>query len=328
MMRRTNDLTPVEIAKIHVNVKSNAIDFKTALERFLDDCEIRNCRSQTIQYYKNELAVFYKILREQDIEVNLKGLVSDHIKQNVIRYMKRKNCKTVTINTRLRAIRAFFNFLVRERLITKKQNPMSEVKLLKDRKYAVPTYTNDEINLLFKQPNQKKFTGIRDLTIMMLLLETGIRASECIGINIKDIDFSRSRLLIQNTKGYKQRFVPIQDKMKNQLQRFLTIRGLLEHDYLFVNIDNDPLTKRQMQSQISKYGRAFNVRATCHKFRHTFARLSVEGGAGIFELQAVLGHTSMEMVKHYVNLFSDDVVKKHKEFSPIENLNKKVKKNQ
>ncbi|MFK9118594.1 tyrosine-type recombinase/integrase [Peribacillus frigoritolerans] len=57
-----------------------------------------------------------------------------------------------------------------------------------------------------------------------MLLETGIRASECIGINIKDIDYSRSRILIQNTKGYKQRFVPIQDRMKEQLQRYLSIR--------------------------------------------------------------------------------------------------------
>lgn len=321
-MRRNNDLTPEEIGNLHIDSKSYALDFRTALERFLDDCEIRNCRSQTIQYYKNELSVFYKLLRAQDVEVNLRSITPDHIKENVIRYMKSQNCKTVTINTRLRAIRAFFNFLKRERLITKLQNPMNEIKLLKDRKYAAPTYTNNEIDLLFKQPNLKKFTGVRDLTLMMMLLETGIRASECIGIRISDLDLSRSRILIQNTKGYKQRFVPTQNKMKEQLGRYLSIRGLLEHDFLFVNIDNDPLTKRQMQSQISRYGQAVNVNATCHKFRHTFARLSVEAGAGIFELQAVLGHTSMEMVKHYVNLFSDDVIKKHKEFSPIENLYK------
>ncbi|WP_352926005.1 site-specific integrase [Peribacillus simplex] len=137
-MRRTNDLTPSEIAKLHINTKSDAIDFKTPLECFLEDCEIRNCRSQTIQYFKNELAVFYRLLREQDIEVNLNCFTSNHIKQIVIRYMKSKNCKTLTINTRLREIRAFFNFLVRERLIMKKQNPMSEIKLLKDRKCAVP----------------------------------------------------------------------------------------------------------------------------------------------------------------------------------------------
>jgi site-specific recombinase XerD len=232
-----------------------------------------------------------------------------------------KNCRTVTINTRLRALRAFFNFLEREKIISKKQNPFHEIKLLKDRKKAVPTFTKVEIHILFKQPNLRTFTGVRDLTIMMLLLETGIRASECVGIRLSDIDFRRSRILIQNTKGYRQRYVPIQKQMKEQLQKYLSIRGVLDHDYLFVSVDDTPLTKRQMQAQIESYGKKCGIHATCHKFRHTFARLSVEAGAGIFELQAILGHSSMEMVKHYVNLFSDDVVEKHKTFSPIESWN-------
>lgn len=321
MVRRNNNLSPDEIFEMHANyIESDAIDFQIALDRFLEDCEIRNCRPQTIQYYKNELSVFYKILREQEIEVNIYKMTPEVIKRNVILYMKEQNCKTVTINTRLRAIRAFFNFLEREKIISKKQNPFHEIKLLKDRKKAVPTFTKEEIHELFKQPNLRTFTGVRDLTIMMLLLETGIRASECVGIRLSDIDFKRSRILIQNTKGYRQRYVPIQKRMKEQLQKYINLRGVLDHDYLFVSVDDRPLTKRQMQNQIEKYGKKCGIHATCHKFRHTFARLSVEAGAGIFELQAVLGHSSMEMVKHYVNLFSDDVVEKHKSFSPVENL--------
>ncbi|ATO38038.1 recombinase XerD [Geobacillus thermodenitrificans] len=322
MARRNNNLSPNEIFEMHTNyIQSDAIDFQIALEKFLEDCEIRNCRPQTIQYYRNEMSVFYKLLREQGIEVNIYRMTPEIIKQNVILYMKnQKNCKTVTINTRLRALRAFFNFLEREKIISKKQNPFHEIKLLKDRKKAVPTFTKEEIHILFKQPNLRTFTGVRDLTIMMLLLETGIRASECVGIRLGDIDFQRSRILIQNTKGYRQRYVPIQKQMKEQLKKYLAIRGTLDHDYLFVSIDDTPLTKRQMQAQIESYGKKCGIHATCHKFRHTFARLSVEAGAGIFELQAVLGHSSMEMVKHYVNLFSDDVIEKHKSFSPIENV--------
>ena len=325
MARRNNNLSPDEIFEMHANyIQSDAIDFQIALDKFLEDCEIRNCRSQTIQYYKNELSIFYKILREQEIEVNIYKMTPEIIKQNVILYMKnQKNCKTVTINTRLRALRAFFNFLEREKIISKKQNPFHEIKLLKDQKKAVPTFTKEEIHILFKQPNLRTFSGVRDLTIMMLLLETGIRASECVGIRLSDIDFQRSRILIQNTKGYKRRYVPIQKQMKEQLQKYINIRGALDHDYLFVSVDDRPLTKRQMQAQIESHGKKCGIHATCHKFRHTFARLSVEAGAGIFELQAVLGHSSMEMVKHYVNLFSDDdddVVEKHQSFSPMENL--------
>ncbi|MEH7653450.1 site-specific integrase [Bacillus safensis] len=59
------------------------------------------------------------------------------------------------------------------------------------------------------------------------------------------------------------------------------------------------------------------IRCSCHTFRHTFAKLSVKNGAGIFELQQILGHTSIEMVRVYVNLFSEDVMDKHKSFSPL-----------
>lgn len=63
-----------------------------------------------------------------------------------------------------------------------------------------------------------------------------------------------------------------------------------------------------------------NVRCSPHTFRHTFAKLSVQQGANIFELQTILGHTSMEVVKIYVNLFGNDVRESHKNFSPLKTL--------
>jgi integrase/recombinase XerD len=83
------------------------------------------------------------------------------------------------------------------------------------------------------------------------------------------------------------------------------------------------LTKRQVQNRIKHYGNKVEiteVRCSTHTFRHTFVKCSVKAGAGIFELQQILGHTSMEMVKTYVNLLSEDVKEKHKSFSPSKNI--------
>ncbi|WP_411210257.1 hypothetical protein [Bacillus safensis] len=80
------------------------------------------------------------------------------------------------------------------------------------------------------------------------------------------------------------------------------------------------MSKRQFQNRVTYYGKQADIkggRGSCHTFRHTFAKLSVKTGAGIFEL----GHTSIVMVRVYVNLFSDDVMDKHKYFSPLINLN-------
>jgi integrase/recombinase XerD len=321
MARRTNELTIDELSVINTTKVVKEIDFKTALSLFVDDCQIRNLRPQTIQYYRNELSVFFKLLIEQDITPSFDTITKDHIKRNVILYMKEKGLQTVTINTRLRAIRAFFNFLQRERYI--KQNPMNEIKLLKDRKKVVETFTNKQLETLFKQPNLRSFVGVRDYTFMMLLLETGIRVSELEGVCVQDILWNESRIHIRKTKTYRERLVPIQKKMKHQLQKYLQIRGKTESDALFLTLDDTSMSKRQFQNRVTYYGKQAGlkgVRCSCHTFRHTFAKYSVKNGAGIFELQQILGHTSMEMVRTYVNLFSDDVMEKHRAFSPLNGL--------
>lgn len=325
MTRRNNQLSDSQLQRFQYDFTPQ-LPFKDCLEWFLTDCEVRNLRSHTIQYYTNELRAFYKLIRELRLPVDMKVFNYEHIKA-LISHMQNSQLKVTTINTRLRAIRAFFNFLEREGHITTDENPATKLKLLKDRKKVVETYSNKEISQLFRQPDLRTFTGIRDLTIMMLFLETGIRVNELAHVQEQNIDFEHNRLLITNTKNYKQRFVPIQTEMQKQLKKYLALRGHIEgHSYLFVNVDNEPLTKHTIQIMVSNYGKEIGIRATCHKFRHTFGRICAENGASIFELQAILGHSSLEMVKHYVNLFSNDVIKKHEKFSPIEKLSRGVKK--
>lgn len=99
--------------------------------------------------------------------------------------MKEQSLKTVTINTRLRAIRAYFNFLYKQKYIRK--NPVENIKLLKDRKNLVQTFSTEQLEHLLKQPDLRTFTGLRDYTLMLLLLETGIRVNELVGIDLSDV---------------------------------------------------------------------------------------------------------------------------------------------
>lgn len=114
--------------------------------------------------------------------------------------------------------------------------------------------------------------------------------------------------------------------MKKQLKKYISIRGVVESDTLFVTIDGTPLLRRSVQQRIDIYevkAKIKDVRCSPHTFRHTFAKLSVQQGANIFELQTILGHTSMEIVKTYVNLFGNDVRERHKDFSPLKVLKKR-----
>ncbi|KOR84427.1 recombinase XerD [Bacillus sp. FJAT-22058] len=319
MARRDNFLSSSELSKVQKNSKS--YDFKDSLELFIDDCKLRNLRSHSIRYYSNELKVFERYLEEQDIVSDPNSVTYEIIQRNVILYMKEQGLKTVTINTRLRAIRAYFNFLYKQKHIRK--NPFENIKLLKDRKNIVQTFSTEQLEHLLKQPDLRTFTGLRDYTLMLLLLETGIRVNELVGIDLSDVRLKEGSIHIRHSKTYLERIVPIQKTMREQLEKYISIRGVTECLSLFVTIDGTPLTKRQVQNRIKFYGvkaKIENVRCSPHTFRHTFARLSVQNGAGIFELQSILGHTSMEMVKVYVNLFSEDVKNKHQKFSPLRSI--------
>lgn len=328
MTRRKNALSEDELSIVTKRKQSYVEEFKEAVELFEKDCNLRNLRPYTIKYYRNEISAFLTHLSEQGIDLTVlkpTNVTEEHIKENVILYMRNyKGAKIVSINTRLRALRSFFTFLYKQKHIPK--NPMENIKLLKDRKRVIPTFTKEQLNKLFRKPDLKTFTGLRDYTIMMLFLETGIRVNELCGLTLADIRWEDNLICIRNAKSYRERLVPIQKEMKYQLKKYIAIRGYVESDALFVTIDGTSLTRRGIQNRVEKYGVLAGikgVRCSCHTFRHTFAKLSVQQGANIFELQAILGHSSMEIVKTYVNLFGTDVRDSHRKFSPIKVLEKR-----
>ncbi|MFE8695966.1 tyrosine-type recombinase/integrase [Cytobacillus sp. FJAT-53684] len=328
MARRKNALDKSELTIMKKETKSYVETFEEAINLFVKDCELRNLRPFTIQYYFNEYKAFLNHLSDQGIDISVLkpfNVTEEHIKDNVILYMKNyKGNRVVSINTRLRALRSIFNFLCNHKHIP--HNPMENIKLLKDRKRVIPTFSKEQLNKLFRQPDLTTFTGVRDYTIMLLMLETGIRVNELAGLSLIDIRWEDNLIVIRNAKSYRERLVPIQNDMKQQLKKYIAIRGYVESEGLFVTVDGTKLSKRGIQQRIIKYGemaKIQGVRCSCHTFRHTFAKLSVQQGANIFELQTILGHSSMEIVKTYVNLFGTDVRDSHRKFSPLKMIDKR-----
>lgn len=314
-----------ELSREELMILSDVVEveysYDDLVEMFIDDCELRNLREHTIKYYRSQLSTFRKHLIKQNVDMNVREWTGDIVKKHGILYMKQIGLKPVSINSRLRAIRAFFNFLEQQQLINK--NPMKDIKLLKDRRRIVETFDKKQIKALLSSCDLRTFTGLRDYTIMMLLLETGVRANELIGIGVTDIIWSQKLIRVRNTKGGYERFVPIQAKMIDVLKKYVTIRGSVETDSLFITQDNTSLSKKQMQDRIREQGEKAgikNVRCSPHTFRHTFAKLCVMNGANAFQLQAILGHSTLEVTKVYVNLFSNEVQEGHSKFSPLKNL--------
>jgi integrase/recombinase XerD len=311
-----------ELSKINGLITAESFTLDELVDLFINDCRVKDLRQATEKYYRNEIHAYAKFLREQGVDPHPANVTPGQIKENLIIYSEDvKKLKPVTINSRLRALKAFFNFLKDNKYI--RDSPMEKIVQLKHRKEIIQTFSKRQIKDMFNKPNLRTFTGVRDLTIMMLMLEIGVRVNELINIDVYDIKLDDAMVHVRKTKGYNERMLPIQSDMREQLKKYLRIREDSGTDALFITIDGTRISKRQVQNRIKIYGNECQikgVRCSPHTFRHTFAKMSVQNGAGIFDLQYMLGHTSMEMVRVYVNMFGSDVREKHREFSPLRNL--------
>lgn len=322
--RRSNMLSEDELKIVEggkIQTKTYTITFDEALDLFIKDCLLRNLRPDTVRYYQNELTTFKKLLDEQEIPTDPALITESVIEEGLVLYMMEHGAKVTSINTRLRAVRAFFNFLENKGKIP--QNPMKDVKLLNAKRNPIQTFSQEQIQALLNAVDLKTFTGVRDYTIILFLLETGVRLKELCAIDLNDVELESGQVLVRDPKNQLERYVPIGKKMRDQLRKYLKIRGYLETDALFVTVNNTRISRGQVEKRLAQLGKKAGikgVRCSPHTFRHTFAKMSILNGAGVFELQAILGHQSMEMVRVYVNLFSPEVKEMHKKFSPVEKL--------
>lgn len=228
--------------------------------------------------------------------------------------------KITTINTRLRALRVFYNYLYNNKLLD--HNPMKNITLLRDRQKNIETLTDSEIESLIKIiRRQKTFVGFRDETILLVFLDTGVRLSELVGIEVNDV--RGSKITIRNTKNLFERVVYLSDITQEQMRRYLTIRGNVETNKLFINHDNKDLAPHSIQTRFTKYGKeaGINKRVSPHTFRHTMAKRMIMAGVDAFSLMTILGHSDITITKRYVNLWGPDIEQKHKQFGALKGLN-------
>jgi integrase/recombinase XerC/integrase/recombinase XerD len=127
-------------------------------------------------------------------------------------------------------------------------------------------------------------------------------------------------------KGKKERIVPIGSNAQRALQRYLfryrSNPALPQTDNVFLSIHGEPLTENSMKLTFTRLAKRSGVqRLHAHLCRHTFATRFLINGGDVFTLQQILGHSTLEMVRHYVNLASNHIAIQHQRFSPLDRLN-------
>ena len=235
-----------------------------------------------------------------------------------------------TINGYLRALQSFWAWLEREDFIS--ENPFRKLRIPKAPKKVIPIFTEEQLRQLFAVIDVTSPLGHRNYTIILTLLDTGIRCSELTSLRLDDINLE-NRLLKVWGKGSKERLVPIGAKVQKALWKYL-VRYRPEpiapkYDQTFLTRDGHPLTKDRLGSIVERYGRKAGitgVRVSPHTFRHTMAVTFLRNGGDVFTLQRILGHSSLEVLRGYVNLAQSDISRVHRRNSPADNLEFKLPK--
>ena len=240
--------------------------------------------------------------------------------QIMIADMRDTNLSSNTIRSYTATLKTFFTWCREEGIVD------LDIPLYKAEETIKETYTDHELEKLLKKPNTRtcKFSEYRNWVIINLLLNNGCRAATVRNIKNRDLDLQNRIIYLRHTKNKKSQSIPLCDSLCSTFKEYLRIRGGNDYDYLFPNEFGEQLSENGLRCSIAKYNRKRGVEKTSlHMFRHTFARkYLVDCGGNAFTLQHLLGHSTLDMTKHYCAIFDADIAKNYDQFSPLAQIQK------
>jgi site-specific recombinase XerD len=300
-----------------------------------------DCKSpRTIEYYESNLRRFLWYADQQEWPDDVRLITEWHIRE-FLAYVSgegnrwglegngsessRPKATYCTVHHYYCVLKAFFNWCVREGFI--QETPLAKIKLKNPRLNVVQPYSNQDIMKLidvcdhdFK--NNAKFLGSRNRAVVLMLLDTGLRISELTGIKLEDVESERGWIKVKG-KGAKERVVRIGATAQKALWRYMVYRHKNNHSELWLTEEGRPMKSGGLQIMIKRLKERAGVVSggNCHRFRHTFALNFLRQDRNPFNLQYLLGHSDLRMVKHYVStLGMEDALKAHEKASPADLL--------
>ncbi|MFR1436469.1 MAG: tyrosine-type recombinase/integrase [Acutalibacteraceae bacterium] len=288
---------------------------QSALDDFLVDQQIRGNARKTLEYYRLSVGFYVRFMGDS---TTVQQITLDSLKRYYLTLFDRP-ISTVTIQTYIRALRAFLTWCYQQEYIP--VNLSEKFRLPKAKRKAIDVLTDDEVRRLLACFNPRYLLQLRNLCICSLMLDSGLRLHEVSTLSLGHLHLSDGYLIVDG-KGNKQRIVPIGLYSRRYLSRYIARRpSCAVSDRVFLCTDLDPIADGTIRSLFRKLkARASIPRLRPHLLRHTFATRFLENGGDMYTLQQILGHTSLEMVKKYVHSTHRKTVVRFPEFSPLDNL--------
>ena len=274
------------------------------INQFLDYLRYeRNASPQTVQTYEESLRAFESYLTFRDNGLSLDSVDTDLIRDWMESLMDKGNSAS-TINKNLSALRSFYRFALKRELV--KKDPAHAVTGPKKSKPLPQFLREGEMDRLLDGLEwDSSFNNVRARTILLLFYEAGLRRSELIGLDDKDIDFEAAQLKVTGKRN-KQRIVPFGAELAETLKDYKAKR---QEEFgetsgaLFLSDKGERISGAQVYQIVRKYLSMVTSlkKRSPHVLRHTFATAMLNNEAGLLSIQKLLGHESVQTTEIYTH---------------------------
>ncbi len=288
---------------------------------------------RTVVWYDGKLHEYVRWLEHSGHSTTLQEFETDRVREYILSLQARDTkfdrnpfiggrpgkLAAETIRGYVRTLKAFASWLFDEGYTD--LNVLQRYRLPKAQKKEPVWLTQEEIVLLLTVFDRKTTLGARDYAIVVTFLDTGLRCAELCGLTIPNADLDVGDLKVLG-KGNKERSVPVGVRAVRALRRYRDhFRPPIESPQFFFSQDGKPLSVHAVQGVILKAKRRTGIsRLHPHLLRHSFAIHYLMAGGDVFSLQKILGHSTLEVTRMYVNMVSSQVKAKHRLYSPMDNL--------
>ena len=276
----------------------------------------KRASENTLQSYKRDITQYENYIEENRINY---VKVDDEQISEYLDYMKKLGKKSSTISRSLASIRAFYQYLLRNKKI--KRDPTEGIQSPKIDKRVPTVLSAQEVELLLEQPKSVDLKGIRDKAMLEFAYATGMKVTEIISLDISDINFEEG--LVMCKTGEKKRNIPLGKLSKDALIDYVeNSRPILIKDEnvtaLFVNTNGQRLTRQGFWKIIKYYKEQAHITKdiTPHVLRHSFATHLLQNGADLKSIQLMLGHSDISSTQVYMQFQDESLQNIYKKAHP------------
>ena len=306
----------------------------TLIDLFVATKKTEGRAKKTISWYLQMLSKFNQFLGESatitDVTLHSARAFIAHLQEKTSRWedhpispAQEGGLSPYTIHGYVRTLKVFGSWLAEEGFAG--INPFLRLKRPRLPQPMIEVLTDEEIGAIVGSINPNCRQGMRMYLVVLLLLDTGMRANELLGISLNDIDLGNQTVKVWG-KGDKERIVPFGPTTKKALMRYIgawrpepSAEGV---EQLVLSMQGSPLSYDALSHLIKRLGVSNGVpRLRAHLFRHTFAVKYLMNGGDVMSLKRILGHSTLKVTQQYMHLAESHIQVQHSKYSPVERLN-------